>query len=206
MKLNGSGPAGFMNGEGSIRLADAPGGTALTYDLDTQVGGRLAGVGQRLLESSARSITRLGLEGLARELQRTGRIGFAPEGDDRDGTVGEHRDGRGHGVAAALQQVEHADGLVLVAGPRSSGKSALLSAFVDVINVFDARTFDDYIYVEDRPGHDRRYAMDGSKLAALGWRAQTTFEEGLARTIDWFVDNEPWWRAARSRRRPSSWR
>ena len=53
-------------------------------------------------------------------------------------------------------------------------------------------------YVQDRPGHDRRYAMDGSKLAALGWRAQTTFEEGLARTIDWFVANEPWWRAARS--------
>lgn len=69
MKLNGSGPAGFMNGEGAIRLADAASGTALTYDLDTQVGGRVAGVGQRLLESSARSITKLGLEGLGRELQ-----------------------------------------------------------------------------------------------------------------------------------------
>ena len=53
-------------------------------------------------------------------------------------------------------------------------------------------------HVEDRPGHDRRYAMDGSKLAELGWRAETTFEDGLARTIDWFVANEPWWRAARS--------
>jgi dTDP-glucose 4,6-dehydratase len=53
-------------------------------------------------------------------------------------------------------------------------------------------------HVEDRPGHDRRYAMDGSKLAALGWRPATSFEEGLARTVDWFVANEPWWRAARS--------
>ena len=53
-------------------------------------------------------------------------------------------------------------------------------------------------HVEDRPGHDRRYAMDGSKLAAIGWQARTTFEEGLARTVDWFVANEPWWRAARS--------
>ena len=53
-------------------------------------------------------------------------------------------------------------------------------------------------HVEDRPGHDRRYAMDGSKLAALGWRPATTFEDGLARTVDWFVANEPWWRAARS--------
>jgi dTDP-glucose 4,6-dehydratase len=52
--------------------------------------------------------------------------------------------------------------------------------------------------VEDRPGHDRRYAMDGSKLAALGWRPRVSFEEGLAATVDWFVANEPWWRAARS--------
>jgi dTDP-glucose 4,6-dehydratase len=53
-------------------------------------------------------------------------------------------------------------------------------------------------HVEDRPGHDRRYAMDGSKLAALGWQPKTSFEDGLARTVDWFVANEPWWRAARS--------
>ncbi len=52
--------------------------------------------------------------------------------------------------------------------------------------------------VEDRPGHDRRYAMDGAKLAALGWRPATTFETGLAQTIDWYRANEAWWRAARS--------
>src|SRR5690349_19244007 len=52
--------------------------------------------------------------------------------------------------------------------------------------------------VPDRPGHDRRYALDGSKLAALGWRNRTSFEEGLAATIDWYVANEPWWRAAKS--------
>jgi hypothetical protein len=70
MKLEGSGPAGFMNGTGDLRLADAPaGGTVLHYDLDAQVGGKLAGVGQRLIESSARSITKQGLEGLGRELR-----------------------------------------------------------------------------------------------------------------------------------------
>jgi dTDP-glucose 4,6-dehydratase len=52
--------------------------------------------------------------------------------------------------------------------------------------------------VEDRPGHDRRYAMDGAKLAALGWRNRVGFEEGLAETVAWFRDNEPWWRTARS--------
>ena len=52
--------------------------------------------------------------------------------------------------------------------------------------------------VDDRPGHDRRYAMDGSKLAALGWAPRITFEDGLATTVDWFVANEAWWRAARS--------
>lgn len=69
MKLSGSGPAGFMNGQGTIVLASAEGDeTALTYDIDADVGGRIAGVGQRLLESSAKVITRQGLEGLAREL------------------------------------------------------------------------------------------------------------------------------------------
>ena len=53
--------------------------------------------------------------------------------------------------------------------------------------------------VEDRPGHDRRYAMDGTKAATdLGWRPRTAFSDGLAATVDWYVANGPWWRAARS--------
>jgi dTDP-glucose 4,6-dehydratase len=52
--------------------------------------------------------------------------------------------------------------------------------------------------VEDRPGHDRRYAMDGSKLTALGWTPSRTFEAGMAETVDWYRANEPWWRAIRS--------
>ena len=52
--------------------------------------------------------------------------------------------------------------------------------------------------VADRPGHDRRYAMDGSKIAALGWRPLVRFDEGLAATADWFVANEAWWRAIKA--------
>jgi carbon monoxide dehydrogenase subunit G len=68
MRLDGSGSAGFMKGEGAVQLADDGAGTLLRYDLDAQVGGRVAGVGQRLVESSARSIARQGLEGLERQL------------------------------------------------------------------------------------------------------------------------------------------
>lgn len=53
-------------------------------------------------------------------------------------------------------------------------------------------------HVEDRPGHDRRYAMDGTKAASLGWRPTLEFSQGLAETVDWYVANEAWWRAARS--------
>ncbi len=52
--------------------------------------------------------------------------------------------------------------------------------------------------VADRPGHDRRYAMDGAKLAELGWLPRTDFAEGLAATVAWYRDNEAWWRAVRS--------
>lgn len=48
-------------------------------------------------------------------------------------------------------------------------------------------------YVKDRPGHDRRYAIDASKInKELGWKPSVTFEEGLSQTIDWYLDNENW--------------
>jgi dTDP-glucose 4,6-dehydratase len=52
--------------------------------------------------------------------------------------------------------------------------------------------------VDDRPGHDRRYAMDDSKLAGLGWKNKMPFDEGLAATVDWYRDNEGWWRPIKS--------
>jgi len=49
-------------------------------------------------------------------------------------------------------------------------------------------------HVEDRPGHDRRYAMKGDKILALGWRPRTPWIEGLRKTIEWYLNNEWWWR------------
>jgi dTDP-glucose 4,6-dehydratase len=48
--------------------------------------------------------------------------------------------------------------------------------------------------VPDRPGHDRRYCLDTTKLRALGWLPQVPFTEGLRETIGWYRDNEWWWR------------
>jgi dTDP-glucose 4,6-dehydratase len=53
-------------------------------------------------------------------------------------------------------------------------------------------------FVTDRPGHDRRYAIDPAKIETeLGWRAEETFESGLAKTVQWYLDNEAWWRPLR---------
>jgi dTDP-glucose 4,6-dehydratase len=48
--------------------------------------------------------------------------------------------------------------------------------------------------VADRPGHDRRYSLDTSKLRSLGWRPRRAFEQGLAETVAWYKQNERWWR------------
>ena len=54
-------------------------------------------------------------------------------------------------------------------------------------------------YVKDRPGHDRRYSLSSDKLRAeLGWEAQVRFRDGLARTVEWYRDNEAWWGPIRS--------
>ena len=50
-------------------------------------------------------------------------------------------------------------------------------------------------YVKDRPGHDRRYAIDAKKIKKeLGWQAEVGFEEGLQKTIAWYKTNEKWWK------------
>ena len=59
---------------------------------------------------------------------------------------------------------------------------------------------DQIAFVADRPGHDARYAIDATRIREeLGWKPSVTVEEGLARTVDWYLANEPWWRALQAR-------
>ena len=50
-------------------------------------------------------------------------------------------------------------------------------------------------FVDDRPGHDQRYAIDATRIRdELGWEPSVTLEEGMAKTVDWYLANEDWWR------------
>ncbi len=53
-------------------------------------------------------------------------------------------------------------------------------------------------WVADRPGHDRRYSLGSEKIRALGWEAEVRFDEGLARTVEWYRENGWWWEPIRS--------
>ncbi len=51
-------------------------------------------------------------------------------------------------------------------------------------------------HVKDRLGHDRRYAIDATKITSeMGYQPQETFETGIRKTVDWYLANEPWWRS-----------
>jgi dTDP-glucose 4,6-dehydratase len=101
---------------------------------------------------------------------------------------------------------DHAAGIDHVLGHGTSGQTYNLAGGAERTNRETVGRLLDRLgkpwslvrHVEDRPGHDRRYAMDAAKATALGWRPRVAFEDGLAATIDWYVANEPWWRAARS--------
>lgn len=66
----------------------------------------------------------------------------------------------------------------------------------------DGRSYADQItFVPDRPGHDQRYAIDAAKIAReLGWRPEVGFEEGIGRTIDWYLARRDWWEPVLARR------
>ena len=76
-----------------------------------------------------------------------------------------------------------------------------LCGILDRLQPKDNGSYADQItFVTDRPGHDARYAIDPARIREeLGWRPSVTIEEGLEKTVRWFLDNEPWWRKLQSR-------
>ena len=114
--------------------------------------------------------------------------------------------GDGMQVRDWLHVSDHAAGIEFVLGHGEAGEAYNLAGENErpnreVIGQLLAATGRDWSLVRsvpDRPGHDRRYAMDGSKVAALGWRAQVAFEDGLPATVAWYREHGDWVAAARS--------
>ena len=110
--------------------------------------------------------------------------------------------GDGHNVRDWIAVGDHcrAIGLVLEKGCSGEvynvGSDDLLSNLevVDRILSLVGRGRELVTFVPDRPGHDRRYALDSTKLRSLGWAPQVPFDEGLASTVSFYLDNEDWWR------------
>lgn len=81
----------------------------------------------------------------------------------------------------------------------ANGEKNNITVLKEILKAF-GKDEDDFDWVKDRPGHDRRYAIDSTKLQTeLGWQPnRTNFAEGLAETIQWYKDNESWWRPAKA--------
>ena len=119
--------------------------------------------------------------------------------------------GDGSNIRDWLYVEDHADALLLVAQQGQTGRSyniggenertnlqlvQTICAILDRLHPREAGSYGDLItFVTDRPGHDARYAIDPSRIRSeLGWRPSVTVEEGLERTVRWYLENEDWWR------------
>ena len=126
--------------------------------------------------------------------------------------------GRGENVRDWLFVDDHARALELVMTKGRVGESYNIGGRAERTNLEVVETICDILdrktplpnggsrrnlirFVQDRPGHDRRYAIDPSKIEReLGWRSEETFETGLERTIDWYLGNDWWWRPIREQK------
>ncbi|SEL07679.1 dTDP-glucose 4,6-dehydratase [Pacificibacter marinus] len=124
--------------------------------------------------------------------------------------------GDGANIRDWLFVEDHADALLLVVEKGALGRSyniggenertnlelvKTLCAILDAKRPKSSGSYADQIsFVTDRPGHDARYAIDPSRIRGeLGWRPSVTVEEGLEKTVDWYLTNETWWRSLQQR-------
>ncbi|WP_407496353.1 dTDP-glucose 4,6-dehydratase [Pseudooceanicola sp. MF1-13] len=123
--------------------------------------------------------------------------------------------GTGDNIRDWLFVEDHADALLLVLEKGVIGRSyniggenersnlelvQTLCAILDRLRPKAGSYADQITFVTDRPGHDARYAIDPTRIREeLGWRPSVTVEEGLERTVQWYLDNEDWWRPLQAR-------
>ena len=123
--------------------------------------------------------------------------------------------GRGENVRDWLFVEDHADALLTVLEKGEVGRTyniggeneatnidivRTICAILDELRPKEAAYSDQITFVEDRPGHDFRYAIDPERVRReLGWRPSVTLEEGLRRTVQWYLENEAWWRKLQQR-------
>ncbi len=123
--------------------------------------------------------------------------------------------GAGENIRDWLYVEDHADALLTVLAKGKTGRSYNIGGENEARNIDLVRTIcgildrkrpkeapyaDQIIFVTDRPGHDLRYAIDPTRMRQeLGWRPSVTLEEGLEKTVDWYLANEDWWRALQNR-------
>jgi dTDP-glucose 4,6-dehydratase len=102
--------------------------------------------------------------------------------------------------------LDHCEGIDVVLHRGELGEAYNVGTEMETPNIEMARKILDILgkphslitYVTDRAGHDRRYALDCSKLKALGWSSRHSFDQALEKTVRWFVENEAWWRPIKS--------
>ena len=123
--------------------------------------------------------------------------------------------GKGDNVRDWLYVEDHADALLCVLQNGALGRSynvggeneaqnieivTMICEILDQKRPKNHAYADQITYVEDRPGHDLRYAIDPTRLRdELGWRPKVTLPEGLELTVDWYLENDDWWRPLLSR-------
>lgn len=118
--------------------------------------------------------------------------------------------GDGGNIRDWLHVEDHADALLTVLAKGRPGRSYNIGGENEARNIDLIRMICDHMdrlrpgsrphaelirFVPDRPGHDRRYAIDPTRMREeLGWRPSVTLEQGLQRTVEWYLANEDWWR------------
>lgn len=123
--------------------------------------------------------------------------------------------GQGLNVRDWLYVEDHAEALLTVLKKGQLGRSYNIGGNneaknIDLVNMIcdlldqkrpGATPYRDQItFVADRPGHDLRYAIDATRIASeLGWEPSVTLEQGLEKTVEWYLDNEAWWRPLQAR-------